>query len=110
MMMALHNLGLDADYLLVDALSLPDARIPQQSLVKGDTQVLSIAAASVVAKVTRDHWMIALDSYHAGYSFASNKGYGTTAHRSALQKLGPCPAHRMSFAPLRPYAALASES
>jgi ribonuclease HII len=104
MMMALHNLGPRADYLLVDALSLPAKRVPQQSLVKGDAHVLSIAAASVVAKVTRDRWMVAVDSYHAGYSFASNKGYGTPAHRAALQELGPCPAHRMSFAPLRPWA------
>jgi ribonuclease HII len=101
MVMALRNLGLTVDFLLIDALSLPAAGVPQQSLIKGDVQVLSIAAASIVAKVTRDHWMIGLDRYHAGYAFASNKGYGTPAHVAALQRLGPCPAHRMSFAPLR---------
>ncbi len=101
MMMALGNLGLKAEYLLLDALSLPAAGVPQQSLIKGDVRVLSIAAASIVAKVTRDRLMIALDRYHVGYAFASNKGYGTPAHRTALQRLGPCRAHRMSFAPLR---------
>jgi ribonuclease HII len=109
MMMALRNLGLSVDYLLIDALSLPLAGVPQRSLIKGDARVLSIAAASIVAKVTRDHWMVALDRYHAGYAFASNKGYGTAAHRSALRMLGPCPAHRMSFAPLREQSRSASE-
>jgi ribonuclease HII len=109
MRMALWNLGLQADYLLVDALSLPTAKVPQQGVIKGDAQVLSIAAASIVAKVTRDRWMMALDRYHQGYAFASNKGYGTPAHQAALQALGPCPAHRMSFAPLRRFARPAGE-
>jgi len=104
MVMALRNLGLGVDHLLIDALSLPEAGLPQHSLIKGDAAVLSIAAASIVAKVTRDQWMVSLDSYHAGYAFASNKGYGTAAHRAALHRLGPCPAHRMSFSPLWPYA------
>lgn len=109
MMMALRNLSIEVDYVLIDALSLPSAAPPQLSLIRGDCQVLSIAAASIVAKVTRDHWMIALDGYHRGYAFAYNKGYGTPYHRAALRRLGPCPAHRMSFAPLREYASSARE-
>ncbi len=109
MMMALRNLGLNVDHLLIDALALPTLGVPQQCLIKGDARVLSIAAASIVAKVTRDHWMIALDRYHVGYALASNKGYGTPAHRAALERLGPCPAHRMSFAPLREYSSSQGE-
>ena len=101
MLMALHNLPIVPDYLLIDALVLPDVDILQRSLRKGDKHVLSIAAASIVAKVIRDRLMIALDSYHPGYGFAAHKGYGTPAHRAALERMGPCPAHRMSFAPLR---------
>jgi ribonuclease HII len=101
MLMALRNLRLEPHYLLVDAVKLPQAELPQDSLPKGDATVLSIASASVVAKVVRDRLMVALDSYHPGYGFAAHKGYGTRAHRASLERLGPCPAHRMSFAPLR---------
>jgi len=101
MCMALRNLHLLPHYLLIDALRLPDIDIPQRGLTKGDARVLSIAAASIVAKVARDRLMIALDRYRPGYGFAAHKGYGTPAHRAALERLGPCPAHRMSFAPLR---------
>jgi len=101
MMMALRNLALVPDYLLIDALDLPSTRIPQLSLIKGDARVLSIAAASIVAKVFRDRLMIALDRYQPGYGFAAHKGYGTSAHRDALEHLGPCAVHRMSFAPMR---------
>lgn len=101
MLMALRNLHLEPHYLLIDALKLPGTDIPQRGLIRGDARVLSIAAASIVAKVFRDRLMIALDSYHRGYGFAAHKGYGTPAHRAALERLGPCPAHRMSFAPLR---------
>lgn len=101
MLMAVCNLPLVPCYLLIDALKLPDTDIPQRSLIKGDARVLSIAAASILAKVFRDRLMIALDRYQPGYGFAAHKGYGTPAHRAALQRLGPCPAHRLSFAPLR---------
>lgn len=100
MHMALHNLSTPPQHLLVDALHLPDLDIPQRALPKGDLQVLSIAAASILAKVFRDHLMIALDRYQPGYAFASHKGYGTPAHRVALTLLGPSPAHRLSFAPM----------
>ncbi|MGQ9492892.1 MAG: ribonuclease HII [Anaerolineae bacterium] len=100
MLMAVHNLPIAPDYLLIDAVRLLDAGIAQESLIKGDSRVLSIAAASVVAKVFRDRLMVALDRYQPGYGFARHKGYGTAAHRAALERLGPCPAHRRSFAPL----------
>jgi ribonuclease HII len=104
MAMALRNLRLAPQYLLIDALKLPDVDIPQRGLIKGDARVLSIAAASIVAKVFRDRLMIALDRYQPGYGFAAHKGYGTPAHRAALERMGPCAVHRMSFAPLREMA------
>lgn len=88
------------DFLLVDGYNLPGAAPPRQRLVKGDSRSLSIAAASIVAKVTRDRIMMALDEQYPGYGFAGHKGYGTRAHLDALRRLGPCPEHRRSFAPL----------
>jgi len=98
---ALANLSLSADFLLIDYLPLPDVTLPQLSLPKGDTLVLSIAAASIVAKVARDRLMVQLDERYPGYGFARHKGYGTPQHQAALQALGPCQIHRLSFAPLR---------
>ncbi len=100
MQMALHNLSVAPQHLLIDALHLAEVSTPQRALPKGDLQVLSIAAASILAKVFRDHLMIALDEYRPGYAFASHKGYGTPAHRAALNLLGPSPEHRLSFAPM----------
>jgi ribonuclease HII len=105
MIVALLSLPLAADALLIDALSLGALTIYQQPLIKGDSLCLSIAAASVVAKVTRDRLMQAADTCYPGYGFARHKGYGTAAHHSALKVLGPCALHRLSF---RPVAALAS--
>jgi len=101
MALALEILSPAADCLLIDHLRLPDLALPQQSLPKGDARVLSIAAASIVAKVTRDGMMIDLDSGLPGYGFARHKGYGTPQHQSALAALGPSAAHRLSFAPLQ---------
>ena len=101
MALALGSLSPPADYLLIDYLSLPGESQPQTSLTKGDARVLSIAAASIVAKVHRDHLMIDLEHRLPGYGFARHKGYGTPQHQAALQALGPCPIHRFSFAPLR---------
>jgi len=101
MAMAVHNLSLPPHCLLIDALKLPEVPLPQRALIKGDAHVLSIAAASIVAKVFRDRLMVALGERCCGYGFARHKGYGTAAHRAALQLLGPCPEHRLSFAPLR---------
>jgi len=89
------------DHLLVDFMWLPDVDMPQRAIVKGDRLCLSIAAASVVAKVTRDRLMIALDAEHHGYGFAQHKGYGTPAHRQVLNERGICPTHRRTYAPIR---------
>jgi ribonuclease HII len=106
MMLAIANLGLRPDYLLIDAVWLPDVDIPQKAVIKGDVHCLSIAAASVMAKVTRDAIMVELDGRYAGYGFARNKGYGTVEHRLQLRSLGPCAIHRRSYAPVREAAAL----
>jgi ribonuclease HII len=101
MAQALQALLPAADYLLIDYLPLPDLPLPQQCLVRGDAGVLSIAAASILAKVGRDRLMIGLEASFPGYGFARHKGYGTAEHRAALARLGPCTLHRRSFAPLR---------
>lgn len=97
---ALGSMALLPQYLLVDALALPDIDIPQKSIVHGDARCLSIAAASIVAKVERDRLMIEADERYPGYSFASNKGYASAEHLRALERLGPCAIHRLSFAPI----------
>lgn len=101
MAQALHALSLPPDCLLIDHLRLPALSLPQVSLPKGDARVLSIAAASIVAKVSRDRMMVELDGQWPGYGFGRHKGYGTAQHRAALAALGPCAAHRRSFAPVR---------
>jgi ribonuclease HII len=100
MEMAVANLGLTPDHLLIDALRL-ELQVPQTALIKGDATVLSIAAASIIAKVFRDRLLVALAESYPCYGFAAHKGYGTAAHRAALMAAGPCPEHRLSFAPLR---------
>lgn len=101
MALALQHLSCPADYLLIDHLPLINVDLSQHSLPKGDAIVLSIACASIVAKVTRDQMMIDFETHFPGYGFARHKGYGTAQHRAALETLGPCPIHRMSFSPLR---------
>ena len=86
---------------LVDGRAVNSLRFPQTALVKGDARSYSIAAASVLAKVTRDRAMLEFGRQFPGYGFAEHKGYGTPAHLSALARLGPCPIHRRSFAPLK---------
>ena len=85
------------DYLLVDGQNQLDVRLPVRNLIGGDSISISIAAASIVAKVYRDHLMVQLDSVYPQYNFAQNKGYGTADHYAALQKYGPSPVHRRSF-------------
>ena len=86
---------------LVDGRHLPkDLGCPATTIIKGDQQSLSIAAASIIAKVTRDQMMVALSQQFPGYSWETNKGYGTKAHQSGLEKLGPTPHHRHSFRPI----------
>jgi ribonuclease HII len=94
---ALESLSLPAAHLLLDYLFLPEVSIPQTALIKGDCRSLSIAAASVLAKTSRDAFMRELDITYPGYGFVAHKGYGTWAHREALQRLGPSPVHRLSF-------------
>lgn len=94
---AVSELKVPPSLLLVDAVHIPDVEIPQVGIIKGDAKSQSIAAASVIAKVTRDHLMEAYDPLYPEYHFASNKGYGTAAHIQALKMYGPCPLHRKTF-------------
>ena len=98
---AIDGLPIAPDFLLVDAIELPQIKIPQRSIIKGDAKCLSIAAASIVAKVTRDCMMRDLDAEYPGYGFAQHKGYGTRQHIDGLENLGACPIHRRTFAPVR---------
>ncbi len=98
---ALDQLPVAAEALLLDALLLPRLPLPQRSIIKGDTLCLSIAAASIVAKVTRDRLMLKLHQQYPLYGFDHNKGYGTPTHLAALNEYGVTPLHRQSFAPVR---------
>ena len=98
---AVKELDGRADALLVDYVRLPDLDLPQRALPKADARCLSVAAASIVAKVTRDRLMVALEQDYPGYGFARHKGYGTRQHREALARLGPSPIHRKSWRPVR---------
>ena len=98
---ALNSVALLPQYLLLDAFPLPKVDIPQKAIIKGDAKCLSIAAASIIAKVARDKLMRLEEEAHPGYGFARHKGYGTREHMRNLQLLGPCPIHRRSFAPMR---------
>ena len=98
---AIEGLTVRPHYLMIDALVLPTVKLPQLSLVRGDSLSATIAAASILAKVTRDRLMVELDSLYPDYSFSKNKGYGTSEHMQVLQRLGPCPLHRKSFAPVK---------
>jgi len=97
---AVLHLHPSADAVVIDHFKLPECLLPQISVTKGDCRSLSVAAASIVAKVVRDRWMVAVDRRIPGYRFAFHKGYGTPSHRVALTALGPSPIHRMSFRPL----------
>lgn len=98
---AVEALAVRPGALLVDARRIPEVDIPQQGIVKGDAKSLSIAAASVVAKVTRDALMLEVDARFPGYGFARHKGYGAPEHLEALRRLGPCELHRRTFGPVR---------
>ena len=98
---ALEQLSTTPQALLLDAIQLPGLKIPQRSLIKGDARCLSIAAASIIAKVTRDRLMLDLHKEYPEYGFDQHKGYGTAAHLAALQAHGATPHHRQSFGPVR---------
>ncbi len=94
---AVKNLKVKPDLLLNDAVIIPKIDIEQVKIIKGDAKSVSIAAASIIAKVTRDRYMTEIDKEYPGYGFAKNKGYGTSEHIKALKELGPTPLHRRSF-------------
>ena len=97
MRQAVSKLDPQPDILLNDAVTIPGVDLRQVPIIKGDAKSASIAAASIIAKVTRDRLIVEMDEKYPGYDFASNKGYGTAVHIEALKKLGPCPIHRRSF-------------
>jgi ribonuclease HII len=103
---AVEQLAYPPDFLLIDFLRLPQVRISQKPIVHGDKLCLSIACASIIAKVTRDRIMVELDQLHPGYGLAHHKGYGTKQHVSCLHQHGPSPIHRHSFTPVREAARL----
>ena len=94
---AIGKLSVMPQVLLNDAVTIPQVRIPQKNIIHGDAKSVSIAAASIIAKVTRDRIMVEYDSLFPEYGFARHKGYGTADHYAALKKYGPCPIHRRSF-------------
>jgi ribonuclease HII len=98
---AVRGLSLTPDHLLVDCFTLKSVSIPQCGIVRGDRTCLSIAAASIVAKVYRDRWLARLAEQFPGYGFEQHRGYGVAAHRKAIASQGLTPIHRVSYAPLR---------
>ncbi len=97
MRQAIEKLGMAPDILLNDAVTIPEVTLKQVPIIKGDAKSVSIAAASVIAKVTRDHMMVEMDQKYPGYGFASNKGYGSAAHIASIREMGPCEIHRKTF-------------
>ena len=102
---AVEGLSLPADYVLIDAVRLPRLSLPQMSLIKGDAKSASIAAASIIAKVSRDRLMEEYNRQYPEYGFGSHKGYGTAEHIAAVRQYGPCPIHRLTFEPIKTIAA-----
>jgi ribonuclease HII len=102
-----EGLGLVPDYVLVDARKIPECPAPQRGIIKGDSLSMSIAAASILAKTTRDALMAELDALYPGYGLAGHKGYPTPQHIQALREKGVLPIHRRSFAPVREVLGLA---
>ena len=101
MVRAVEALPVRSDFLLVDGMFVKGLRLPHRKIIKGDRLSASIAAASIVAKVTRDRMMLELDGRYGAYGFARHKGYGTKLHVEMLKEHGPCPAHRKGFAPVK---------
>ena len=97
MRLAVEGLDVAPQQVLIDGRQVPGLACPQTAFTKGDRDIFSIAAASIIAKVYRDRLMIELDARYPHYGFARHKGYGTAAHRAALREFGPCPVHRRSF-------------
>lgn len=102
MQAAIDDLSVAPQFLLLDAMVLPNG-LPQEKIIKGDAKSISIAAASIIAKVTRDQMMVEYDQQFPGYGFAKNAGYGTKEHLAGIQERGICPIHRKTFAPIKNY-------
>ncbi len=103
MQRAIAALAIPPDYLLIDGISAIPLNIPQKTIKRGDSASLSIAAASIIAKVTRDRLMLEFDVRYPGYGFAGHKGYGSASHLEAIVNLGPCEIHRKSFGGVKEY-------
>jgi len=101
MKLAIDRLSPPPETLLIDYMRLPDVELPQKGITNGDSLCFSIACASIIAKVTRDHLMMELDRAYPGYELAHHKGYGTKQHLACLCRLGPSPIHRQSFKPVK---------
>jgi ribonuclease HII len=101
MLEAIEGLKVKPDYILIDAMPLGELKQNNKSIIHGDALSASIAAASILAKVSRDHYMDKMDIKYPNYGFKHNKGYGTKLHMEALEKFGPCKIHRKSFEPVR---------
>ncbi len=101
MKLAIEQLSPPPECLLIDHLRLPEVPLPHKGIINGDRLCFSIACASIVAKVTRDHLMEDLDKSYPGYGLARHKGYGTRQHLACLYRLGPCPIHRQSYQPVK---------
>ena len=101
MLAAIAQLAIPATYSLIDWVHLPQSPLPQESFTKADQRIVSVAAASIIAKVHRDRLLVALHQVYPCYGFDRHKGYGTAAHRAAIAQHGPCSEHRHSFAPIR---------
>lgn len=106
MQRAITELDIEPQHLLIDHIRLPQVNIPQTAITHGDARILSIAAASVIAKVVRDRAMIAFSHLYPGYGFENHKGYGTSAHRESLNSLGPCEIHRRSYTPVEKFLSI----
>jgi len=98
---AVETLSVQPEHVWVDGNKIPQWSYPSEAVVKGDSRVMAISAASILAKVTRDREMLAFDEQYPGYGFAKHKGYPTAMHREALKQLGVSPIHRTSYAPVR---------
>ncbi len=110
MLTAVNNLSIPPDLLLIDGISTIDSSICQKTIKKGDSLSLSIAAASIIAKVTRDRLMIEMDTTYPGYGFSGHKGYGSASHMDAIKRLGPSPIHRLTFRGVKEYIACTCSS
>jgi len=106
MVSAIQQLMPEPQFIIIDYFRIPEISLPQKGIVDGDSLCLSIACASIIAKVTRDRMVVEMDGEYPGYGFAGHKGYGTREHIERLRRIGPCRVHRRSFRPVREMAGL----